>query len=186
MHRGFFCKISGHNWEHGQCRRCGETHEKHQWEQMPGKCKLRCLVCGFDKETAHQWMPFDGTCREKCAFCSEERASHRWVLQGCIRVCSKCGKSEGKHHWMKIVHSHAKPHPDTYSDGCKCTECGATNPYGEHRFEQVQENSAYVIKCSVCGFVKSKQPAEDTVKSRDEYDANADEGIFNGGVRGGW
>lgn len=182
----FICKIAGHSWQNGRCRRCGEVHEAHQWERMPAKCELRCSVCGLNKGIVHQWTPVNGACKEKCVLCGEERESHRWVTQGCIRVCSRCSKSEGSHQWEKIVHSHAKPHPDTYSDGCKCTVCGATNSYGEHLFKRVQENGAYVIKCSVCGFVKNSQSVKDTAKSRDEYDANADEGIFNGGVRAGW
>ncbi|HHW00881.1 MAG TPA: hypothetical protein GXX36_15200 [Clostridiaceae bacterium] len=81
----FLCKIAGHAWRSGYCRRCGATHKEHQWEQIPGKCVEKCTICGKESNIAHTWERIG--CVSKCAVCGAEGEPHLWVNH----QCSICG-----------------------------------------------------------------------------------------------
>lgn len=99
-HLSFLCKIAGHVWKDGRCRRCGEAHAEHKWEHIPGQCALRCSVCGRIKETAHEWKPIAGKCKQKCAVCGKESiVAHTWERFVCVSKCSVCGAEGESHLW---------------------------------------------------------------------------------------
>lgn len=120
---------------------------------------LICLIAG------HSWE--NGRCRR----CGVVHTKHQWermapksyqTFSKCLHRCTVCEKREVIHKWKPV-------------DGrCFeiCTLCGEGR-YLPHHFENE--------KCLRCGELEHPPKQELTYEERM---TNADEGIFNGGVRG--
>ncbi|MDD4511470.1 MAG: hypothetical protein PHY23_11265 [Oscillospiraceae bacterium] len=139
---GLLCKIKGHAWSNGRCRRCGEMHQEHQWEQHD-KHVHYCKICGGRMTTSHNWVGCT------CSVCGEKREEGHLFKQvsPCEQVCRGCGKRLISHDFQKV-------------DGkCLliCSRCGEQKELTHHF-----ENGV----CSECGIDRNKYYMQKAIDAR--------------------
>ena len=125
-------KYFEHSWEpvpgkcEIRCRVCGETQEQHDWNHCI------CRICGTKKPSTykvHDWVT-KNSCTYKCSVCgiekpNEDESAHVWQeLSGCRKICVNCGAIAYSHAYelIEIITS-----GDSYWDGTevyKCNKCG--------------------------------------------------------------
>lgn len=146
---GLICKLKGHNWLYGKCRRCGERHQDHQWignKEKSQEHRFYCKICGATYISEHEW----NGCA--CKICGENRNSnHIWISETpCIEHCSVCYKKNVHHSFKKI-------------DGkCieKCSQCGEKREMA-HKFE----NGI----CTECGLDQNEYLAKKAIALSKHY-----------------
>lgn len=146
---GIICKIKGHSWLYGKCRRCGIEHQNHEWVQSDNpidknsKHRYYCKICGASRKTAHEWVGCI------CSICGKERdQGHHWEsVSSCEKICTYCQKRLTNHNYEKV--------PGQCLKRCSC--CGAVIKL-EHRFE----NGV----CIECGADQNEYYMEKAISSR--------------------
>lgn len=206
---GLICKVFGHKWEHlpnkcsRRCHVCGTTEAiEHQWQPIEGQCKEKCTVCGKMRNIEHSFIGC------KCVRCGEEKHSYIYAdgsvtdLQRCI----KCGEYDFPLHlrdrstegtldmFEKLITLHGDILPQIFWGSYHISWIASNMQQFPEKVERIL-NTLYKhgVQTEAIDDIrnkieegKAKSSLMDADIRRQEYDANADEGIFNGGVRGGW
>ena len=210
---GFLCKTFGHKWERllnecsRRCRVCGATETiEHQWQQIEGQCAEKCKVCGKRRNIE---CTFDGC---KCVRCGNEKHSYVYVDGDAtdLQLCTKCGKYYLSSHlrtrnteegildmFETLISLHGDILPQIISTDhiynvIAYDVIAAKRQQLSEKEERilillyehgVQIKAIDYIRARIEERKKSRYLSDDEIR-RQEYDTNADEGIFHGGVRG--
>jgi len=206
---GFTCKIFGHKWERlpkeclRRCRVCGTTEAvEHQWKPVEGQCREECTVCGKRSDVEHSFVGC------KCVKCGEEKHSYIYADGDAtdLQCCTECGEYDFPLHlrdrstegtlemFEKLISLHGDILPQIFWGDYHISRIAANMRQFPEKVERIL-NTLYERGVQIEAIDDIRKRIEENKKNsslsdaeirRQEYDANADEGIFRGGVRGGW
>jgi ribosomal protein S27E len=205
---GFLCKVFGHKWEHlpnecsRRCRVCGTTETiEHQWQLIEGQCREKCLNCGKTRDIQHTFI------RCECTRCGKVEHQYEYVDGEVtdLQRCKSCGKyylspygrartdEKAIEAYASLITLHGEVLPQVFNDAYLIRKITG---YAE-RFpdmviqildaldaQNIQRNVIAEERTRVKELKETSSLTQEEIR-RQEYDANADEGIFHGGVRGG-